>query len=249
MFNEPWTQMWALVIAILMTCKWVGLRLHRVTLPGPALVQYCFTWPGLDPRPFRRHDETKPIPWQPGAAKLVLGLFGFVLARLLWPAHGAVWIAMVSSLLVAHFGLVHLLCVWHRRRGIAVDPLMARPLLATSLTDFWGRRWNTVFRDFAYTLVFRPVARRWGARAGSVAVFAFSGVVHDLTISVPAGGGYGLPTLFFLLQALGVFLEKRFQWGGWWWTLLWMLPMPWLLFHPLFVERVMRPFYERILFL
>lgn len=241
--------MWAIVIALLALCKWAGLRWHGTKLAGPSLRQYWLCWPGLDPRPFAARRHTPALDWRPGGAKLVLGLFGFLVARRYWLAPPAVWYAMVSSLLVAHFGLIHLLCVWHRSQGIAVEPLMARPLRSGSLTDFWGRRWNTAFRDFSHRLVFLPVARRYGARAGSLAVFLFSGLVHDLTVSVPAGGGYGLPTLFFLLQAVGVFLEKKFHFGGWWWTLAWMLPMPWLLFHAPFVEKVMRPFYERILFL
>lgn len=245
MFKIPWVAMWALVLALLVACKYSGLRLF----PGPSPAAYWFSWPGLDPRPFRQRLPLAAVAWQPGAIKFALGLAGFAAARGLWPAPLALWIAMASSLLVAHFGVIHLLCASLRRHGIAVTPLMERPLESRSLTEFWGRRWNTAFRDFAYQLVLWPVARRYGARAGSVAVFLFSGLVHDVVISLPAGGGYGLPTLFFLLQALGVFLEKRYRWRGRLWTIVWMLPMPWLLFHPLFVERVMRPFYERILFL
>jgi alginate O-acetyltransferase complex protein AlgI len=75
-------------------------------------------------------------------------------------------------------------------------------------------------------------------------------VIHDVVISLPASGGFGGPTLFFIIQAVGISLERSMigktpglQRGmaGWLFTLFCLLlPAP-LLFHWPFCERVVLP--------
>ena len=82
-------------------------------------------------------------------------------------------------------------------------------------------------------------------------------VVHDLVISWPAGTGFGLPTLYFLLQFIAMMFQrsataKRLGVGtGWGGRLLaWLVivgPAPLLLFHPPFVERVIIPFIDLLI--
>ena len=50
---------------------------------------------------------------------------------------------------------------------------------------------------------------RFGARTALGVGFLFSGIVHELVISLPAQGGWGGPTVFFLLQAAAMFVETR----------------------------------------
>jgi alginate O-acetyltransferase complex protein AlgI len=86
-------------------------------------------------------------------------------------------------------------------------------------------------------------------------VFAVSGLIHDLVISLPARAGYGLPTLYFLLQGAGVTVERsrlgrRLGLGqglrGWLFMAV-FLTVPVLgLFHPWFVLRVILPFMQAI---
>jgi len=86
-------------------------------------------------------------------------------------------------------------------------------------------------------------------------VFGVSGLLHELVISVPAGGGYGGPTAYFLLQATGIALQRsaavrRRGWNagrrGWLFTALFVLgPLP-LLFHPPFLRNVIAPFVKFI---
>src|SRR5260370_38671858 len=105
---------------------------------------------------------------------------------------------------------------------------MSAPLRSTSLGEFWGKRWNLGFRQLAHELIFRPLCRRLGADTAGFLVFVVSGLIHDLVISLPARGGYGLPPLYFLLQARGVTVERsrfgkppgRWQGGRGWCFLL-----------------------------
>ena len=124
------------------------------------------------------------------------------------------------------------------------------PILATSVSDFWGRRWNLAFRDLTHRFVFRPLTSRLGAKPALAVGFLISGIVHDLVISLPAGAGFGGPTLFFVLQGAAIFLERsasgrRLSLGrgaiGWAFTMLVLVAPLCLLFHPPFVRTVVVP--------
>ena len=96
---------------------------------------------------------------------------------------------------------------------------------------------------------------RRSARGAGLAVFAISGLLHETVISLPARGGWGGPTLYFLLHALGIEIEKsalgiRLGLGrgfrGWLWTLfVAVAPLP-LLFHEPFVRNVIVPLYRSL---
>jgi D-alanyl-lipoteichoic acid acyltransferase DltB (MBOAT superfamily) len=158
---------------------------------------------------------------------------------------------MTGLIFLLHFGTFHLLsCAW-RAAGVDAKPLMNWPLLSASVGEFWGRRWNTAFRDLTHRFLFRPLLGWFGPRAGVAAGFLFSGVVHDLVISVPAGGGYGWPTLYFALQGLGLLAErsrfgKSLGLGGGWkgraFTAGVVAGPACGLFHPPFVLGVVLPF-------
>jgi len=175
-----------------------------------------------------------------------------VVARIAWPGHPllAGWLGMVGLVFLLHFGTFHLLSLGWRRAGVDAAPIMRNPLLACSLSDFWARRWNTAFHDLAVRFSFRPLQPVVGATSATLLVFLASGFVHELVISVPARGGYGLPTGYFLIQGAGVAVERmrlgrRLGLGrGWRGRLFTMLvtagPAFWL-FPPAFVHNVVLP--------
>ncbi len=242
--------------------------LKVATLPGELahasmsrVAGYLGAWPGMDARIFLgpRH-ATRPALGELIAA---LGVFAAGIALGGWAVVHATAgapllvgvVGMLGVIFTLHFGVFHVVSWLWRAAGVDAPPIMRAPIAATSLAEFWGGRWNVAFADGARRFVVRPLARRVGAHWAGLAVFALSGVVHETVISFPARGGWGGPTLYFLLQALGVALEKsaagvRVGLGrgvrGWMWTLLFTAaPIP-LLFHAPFVRNVIVPFYRSL---
>lgn len=256
-----WALMWLLAFAIFVGCKWLTWR--RTPAPEARWWQhagYLFAWPGLDAGSFlsaeRLQDKDQPSlrEWCFAVSRLLVG------AVLIWVVAGRIsdnheifsgWVGMTGLILMLHFGAFHLLsCAW-RSVGIDAQPLMKRPLTSTSLSEFWGRRWNTAFRDFTHRFLFRPLNRWFGPRWAIIVGFVFSGIVHDLVISAPAGGGYGGPTIFFGAQALGMFAERSSAgraaglshgWRGWLFAMITLTLPAYGLFHPPFVRNIILPF-------
>jgi alginate O-acetyltransferase complex protein AlgI len=248
-----WAWMWALAGAVFVGFKWLTWWRAGRRDPGRSLA-YLVLWPGMDaPRfmdPSARPARPGPGEWPAALAKTAAG------AILLWgvartvPRGAAGWAGMVGLVLVLHFGLFHVLSLLWRTAGIDARPLMRAPLRATSLADFWSERWNRAFVDLARPLVLRPLHRPLGLAGATFAVFLASGLVHELVISVPAGGGWGLPAGYFALQGVGVLVERsaagrRLGLGaggrGWLFTLALVAGPVYWLFHPAFVERVVLP--------
>ena len=249
-----WAFMWALAAAIYAACKILSWWPYRDLGTGARSAAYLLLWPGMDARGFL-DSSLRPAP--PRAAEWLFAagktLGGVALIWIVAPLASAPllsgWIALVGMIFVLHFGSFHLASIAWRRAGVQAEPIMRAPILATSLGDFWGRRWNLGFHDIARDRLYKPLASRVGAVGASIAVFLASGLVHDLVISVPAGGGYGLPTAYFALQGVGVVFERSTVGRRIPGRLLAIVfaagPVYWL-FHPPFVRNVILPFLEVI---
>ena len=257
-----WAFMWLLAFVIFFGCKWLTWRRTPNVAPVWMHVGYLLAWPGMDApsfftQPARATLTPAATEWLFAAGKLAVGaalIFAVVpVARQHAPPYLVGWIGMVGLVIVLHFGVFHLLsCLW-RRAGVGAVPLMNYPVASCSVSEFWGKRWNLAFRDLTYRFLFRPVMRRLGPGWALGIAFTCSGLVHDTVISVPAGGGYGGPTLYFLLQVLAIFVERsalgqRWRlgrgWTGWLFAMIVLLGPAYLLFQPVFVEGIVVPFLD-----
>jgi alginate O-acetyltransferase complex protein AlgI len=261
----PWAFMLLLATAIFAGCKWLTYWRARESFKAVShwrAIGFLLAWPGMDAAPFtdaaRASQATPAREWLAAFIKTASGaLLIWCIARRL-DSHDSLiagWCGFFGGLLIFHFGLFHLLSLAWRMAGIAARPIMRSPFLAASLADFWGSRWNTAFHELAHTLLFNPIKRLFGARSALLMTFFASGGIHELVISVPARGGYGLPTLYFLLQGIAVILErsvpgKALGLGtgviGWLYSTITVLAPAPLLFHPLFMKIVIHPLLQAI---
>jgi alginate O-acetyltransferase complex protein AlgI len=93
-------------------------------------------------------------------------------------------------------------------------------------------------------LFLRPLHRHFGKSGARFALFAISGLLREAALSFPAGGGWGLPLGYFLLQGALVAVEERFRGVNRSWTWFWLIaPAPWL-FHEPFRRTLVVPFYR-----
>ncbi|XP_031286465.1 probable long-chain-alcohol O-fatty-acyltransferase 5 [Pistacia vera] len=100
--------------------------------------------------------------------------------------------------------------------GFEVEPQFNKPHLATSLQNFWGRRWNLMVTNILRLTVYNPVRRifgriireKWTQYPGVIITFIVSGFMHEMVF-------YHLlrvhptweATWFFVLQGVSVTVE------------------------------------------
>jgi len=235
-------------------------------LPAWNWFAFAALWPGMRPALLIRMGS----PSLPGAVRLIrqglvrltAGLGAFFLAWSLWKQspYGlsetsarvmATPLLLVGLSLMIHFGIFDILAGAWRWGGVDCRPLFRAPLRARSLTEFWGRRWNLAFTEMTALAVYRPLGPFLGKRGAMAAAFFFSGLLHEMAISLPVRAGYGLPLLYFALHGGLVLFERRLEergrpidrlgWPSRVWTLGWLaVPLP-ILFHPPFLNGVVWP--------
>ncbi|KAI7746509.1 hypothetical protein M8C21_026247 [Ambrosia artemisiifolia] len=72
--------------------------------------------------------------------------------------------------------------------GFQLEPQFNEPYLATSLQDFWGKRWNLMVTGILHPTVYLPVrsisgkflTKKWGSFPAVMATFIVSGLMHEL---------------------------------------------------------------------
>ena len=228
---------------------------------------FAALWPGMKPA---APSLTPGRMGRPGSVALIghgcmLGGIGLAVSSLAWLAwhygrpllseDAACVLATVLLLpglsLILHFGIFNVLAGVWRLAGVDARPLFRAPLMARSLGDFWGRRWNLAFTEMTTLGIYRPLSGRLGRSGAMLSAFLASGLLHELAISLPVEAGYGLPLCYFVLQGMLVLAERHLDRTGWgvtswgvWahvWVLVWLvLPLP-ILFHRPFLRGVIWP--------
>ena len=214
-------RMVAIILALLYSLKSLvtieSRNLGEKPLSFAVWMGFATCWFGMRPRVFsdipeidgRSRGKLALALVKNGLIRLLLGAAFLIAARLVWiggamsegPNFCRRWLAtglLLSGLsLCVHFGLFNILAgVWNGL-GASCKPLFRAPLLSKSLTEFWGKRWNFAFSEMTALVVFRPLRPVLGIQAATTIAFLFSGLLHELAISLPVKQGFGLPSIYF----------------------------------------------------
>lgn len=258
-------RMIALILVLLTGMKVVMARHYpNLTFNLGKWFLYCFTWVGMNPEIFfkKRLTPDHRLLYR-GAAFFVIGLiilsaFRFSGNSPFPPQDDIVFYGMSLVLLMAlsmmlHFGLLNISAWILQCFKYPAYSLFREPLKAESLRDFWGKRWNLAFTEMTSVLIFRPFSKTHPATLALALSFIFSGLLHEVALSLPVDSGYGLPTLYFIIQFLLIIAEEKI-WkrkpGKLWVILSLVLPLP-LLFNaynlPVFWQLVLKQDYGSII--
>jgi len=240
-----------------------GYKGQSLKLSFKQWLVYAVGWVGMRAQPF----ETLGQKALPGGGSMVrFGISRMIAGGVLvLLAHGVVSLQLAPELtyvlvtilllvgfsLVLHFGMLSISAGMWRFSGVNTYYLFRQPAMALSLTELWSKRWNIAFSEMSSVAIFRPLRHRIGPTGALLASFIFSGLLHELALSVPVNSGYGLPTLYFLIQGVLVLVEKilinkkiallQNSVIARVWVFFWLImPMP-LLFHEEFIKRILWP--------
>lgn len=185
------------------------------------------------------------------ALAAVFGYLSLWTAIVLAPDHGGLplrWLAGCVFVYCFAELAAGLLAGVGRLLGAEVPPIHRHPILARSLRDFWGERWNLVVNRWLRQHCFVPLARRGRPGSGLALAFAASVALHTWIIGAALDQDMALRTAaFFGLQGVLLALEGPLGVRRW--------PLPaaraWALAgtivpSPLFTEPMLRIFAELV---
>jgi len=165
-------------------------------------------------------------------------------------------VMLVGLSFILHFGILNLSTASWRFSGVDVKELFRSPYKATSLKEFWGKRWNMAFSEMTAMVIYKPLKIKYGIELAMITSFLVSGMLHEIAISFPVKMGYGLPFLYFVLHGLAMYAEGNVSLvkkitshsiASHIWVFAWLiLPMP-LLFHHVFIVEVVEPLRDLII--
>jgi alginate O-acetyltransferase complex protein AlgI len=245
---------------ITVTVDYSGKKTKPKFIPWLA---FAAGWAGMRVQPFETLGQPAlPHAWAMirfGISRVIGGLLLIVLAHGIVGLHFDTgltyfWLSpllLVALSLILHFGLLSIGAGQWRLMGVNTYYLFRQPAKAMSLTEFWGKRWNLAFIEMTTIAIFRPLRGNIGKTGALAVAFLFSGLLHELALSVPVNNGYGLPMLYFVIQGVVLLVEKKLISCNTaflkhpvlarLWLFFWLVvPMP-LLFHAQFIKLVVWP--------
>jgi hypothetical protein len=108
--------------------------------------------------------------------------------------------------------------------GQWAEEVFRSPLLSLSPVEFWSKRWNLMFRNSAFRLLFVPLGGRRHPVWCTWGVFVFSAAVHEYVVLMALGTTRGHMSAYFLVHGCAtvanLWLRRNYKIT---------MPAPWLL--------------------
>jgi len=252
LLNEPaGFRMLALILVLLTGMKVImATNYPALEFTFPKWFLYCFTWVGMNPQIFFKYRATPDYSLLTrGVIYLAIGASLLLFIRFgLHPTsipegiqyYGLSLVILVALSQILHFGLLNISAWLLQVVKYPAYSLFRSPLQSESLRDFWGKRWNLAFTEMTSVAVYRPLSKKWTTTQALLASFIFSGLLHEVALSLPFNTGYGFPLLYFAIQLMLIAIEEKIferKPGKAWVILGLILPLP-ILFHPAIMKGV-----------
>ncbi|MDP2307931.1 MAG: membrane bound O-acyl transferase family-domain-containing protein [Pseudomonadota bacterium] len=126
------------------------------------------------------------------------------------------WLLGVASFYLSFEAIDRLARTAYLLGGAQVEPTQRAPILAPTLADFWGKRWNAIVRRWLASVFFLPLARKGHARLGILAAFVVSAVIHAYLMLPGLGAGWALCMGgFFLIHGALCTVERALGVSRW----------------------------------
>lgn len=183
----------------------------------PNLAKFIFTTPLLSARAYVK-TNCKRTPLFYISLKLILSFIfliciTFISKHFLNPLSyfELVLISPMIYLFTEVLGGLGQLIFYPAPHGIA--SIHKNPLQSKTLGEFWGKRWNFWVRDWLIDIS-QPHKKVLLKKLGST--FIVSGLFHELMVNLPhfiyyRESFFGNMTLYFIIQALGLWIEKKWM--------------------------------------
>ncbi len=258
--KTPASRMLILILLLFLGMKAVSTAYRYQGKGRLNLVQwlaFALGWPGMDPLPFEHLGKGVKVKadrkyLSQGLISLIAGFVLLFLTAVLLPhAKGYTYplylFSFIPFVLIFHMGIGNLGVIAWAYIGVKVEPVMLAPWKSETLGAFWGKRWNIPFIQMTRIALFVPLARRKKTTPALIISFAISGIFHEVALTLPVGGGYGRPFLYFILQAALVLIERQYllhwepTYKRLWLFLCLLVPFP-LLLPPPFLHQIIAPF-------
>lgn len=214
------------------------IRLRQIMIDDKAFLESTFiyrykflSWVGSDLRTARRVGDTERRELvSTSLLERCISLLLCVVCHLslekrlpfiIWGDFAGGWACIVTRWLLAgvfFYNSLHMLDLIYRVpllgfEGIHVVATHDNPIMATNLSDFWGRKWDKAVQMMLKDVVYTPIFDLYGLQAAVWLTFAASGVLHVYAL-LWAGCSWllcGYMLVFFILQPILLELDRKFK--------------------------------------